>query len=48
MAAKVGGDYRPAFQSHRRVTQWYPLSPTIFNVVFDSIIQHWVTVVGVT
>ena len=35
------------FQSHRGVTQGYPLSPTIFNVVIDSVIQQWVTVVGV-
>ena len=47
IASKAGGYYGPAFQSHRRVTQGEPLSPTIFNVVVDSIIQKYVTVVGV-
>ena len=46
MAAKAGGHYGPVFQSHHRVTQEEPLSPTIFNVVVDAIIRHWVTVVG--
>ena len=46
MAAKAGGHYRPAFQSHRRVTQGDPLSPTNFNMVVDAVIYHWVTVVG--
>ena len=47
MAAKEGGHYRPVFQMHRGVTQGELISPTIFNVVVDTIIQHWVTVVGV-
>ena len=38
MAAKEGGRYRPLFQSHRGVTQCYPLSPKIFNVVVDNVI----------
>ena len=46
MAAKAGGHYRPVFHSHRGVTQGDPLSPTIFNVVVDAVIKHWVTVVG--
>ena len=28
------------------VTQGDPLSPTIFNVVVDAVIKHWVKVVG--
>ena len=46
MEAKAGGHYGPAFQSYRGVTQGDPLSPTIFNVVVDAVIRHWVTVVG--
>ena len=48
MAAKAGGHYRPNFQNHRGVTQGDPLLPTIFNVVIETVIQHWVTVVGVS
>ena len=44
--AKAGGNYGPSFQSHHEVTQGETLSPTIFNVVIDAVIQHWVKVVG--
>ena len=44
MAAKAWGHYGTAFQIHRRATQGHPLSPTIFNVVVDYVIRHWVTV----
>ena len=27
------------------MTQGYPLSPTIFNVVVDAMVRHWVAVV---
>ena len=47
MAAKAGGHYGPVFQSHHRVTQGGPLSPTIFKVVIDAVIQHRVKVVGI-
>ena len=47
MAANVGGHYGPAFQSQRGVTQGDLFSHTIFNVVVDAIIRHWLTVVGV-
>ena len=46
MAKKVGGHFGPVFQIHLGVTQVGPLSPTIFNVVVDTVIRHWVTVVG--
>ena len=26
------------------MTQGYPISPTIFNVVADAVVRHWVTV----
>ena len=48
MAEKAGGHYGPVLQSHFWVTQGDPLSPTIFNVVVDAVIRHWVKVVGVT
>ena len=46
MAAKSGGHYGTAFQIHHGVTQGNPLSPTIFNMVVDTVIRHWVAVVG--
>ena len=33
------------FKGYRIVTQLYPLPPTIFNLVMDAFIQHWVMVV---
>ena len=47
MTEKVRGNYGPVLQSHCRVTQGKPLSPTIFNMVVDTVIQQCVTVVGV-
>ena len=44
MVARAGGYYRTAFQGARGVTQGDPLSPTIFNVVVDTVARHWVTV----
>ena len=46
IATKSGVHYRSVFQIHCGVTQGYPLSPTIFNVVVEAFIRHWVTVVG--
>ena len=42
MVARVGGYYGTAFKGERRVTQGYPLYPTIFNVVVDVAVHHWV------
>ena len=38
MVAKAGCHYMPVLQIHGGVTQGCPLSPTIFNVVVESII----------
>ena len=45
MVARTGGYYGTAFQGFRGVTQGDPLSPTILNVVVDTVVQHWVAVV---
>ena len=42
--ASTGGYYGAEFKGDRGVTQVYPLSPTIFNVVVDLVMRHWVTV----
>ena len=43
MVARAGGYHGMAFQGERGVTQGDPLSPTIFNVVVDAVVRHWVT-----
>ena len=42
MAARTGGYYGKAFKGARGVTQGDPLSPTIFNVVADAVVRHWI------
>ena len=34
---------RVSASSNSGVTQGYPLSPTIFNVVVDAVVRHWFT-----
>ena len=41
MAARAGGYYGAAFKGARGVTQGNPLSPTLFNVVVDAVVWHW-------
>ena len=41
MAARAGGYYGTAFGGERGVTQGDPLSPTLFNVVVDAVVRHW-------
>ena len=43
MVARAGGYYGTGFKGERGVTQSDPLSPTIFNVVVDAVVRHWVT-----
>ena len=42
--ARVGGYCGAAFKGAQGVMQVYPLSPTIFNVVMDAVVRHWVAV----
>ena len=43
MVARAGGYYGESFKGARGVTQGDPLSPSIFNVVLDAVVRHWVT-----
>ena len=43
MVARAGGYYREGFKRFQGVTQGDPISPTIFNVVVDVVVRHWVT-----
>ena len=42
MVARAAGYYGTAFGGERGVTQGEPLYPTIFNVVGDVVVRHWV------
>ena len=42
MMARAGGYYGEAFKGARGVTQVNPLPPTIFNVVVDAVVWHWI------
>ena len=48
MVAKSGGYFGHPFKGYQGVTQGDPMYPTIFNVVVDAVICHWVTVVTPT
>ena len=41
MVARAGSYYGKGFKGERGVTQGDPLSPTIFNVVVDAVVRHW-------
>ena len=43
MVARAVGNYGTRLKGERGVTQGDPLSPTIFNVVVDTVVRHWVT-----
>ena len=43
MVTRAGGYYGEGFKGAQGVTQGDPLSPTIFNVVVDAVVRHWVT-----
>ena len=42
----MGRYYGTPFKDHRGVTQGGPISPTIFNMVADALIPHWVMMVA--
>ena len=42
--ARAGGYYGEAFKGAQGMTQGDPLSPTIFNVVVDAVLRHWVMI----
>ena len=44
MVARVGRYYGKGFMGGRGVTQGEPLSPTIFNVVVDAVVRHWLMI----
>ena len=48
MVARAGGYFGLPFKGYHGVTQGDPLSPTLFNVVVDTVIRHWLTVVAPT
>ena len=41
MVARAGSYYGTGFKGEWGVTQGDPLSPTIFNVVVDAVVRHW-------
>ena len=41
MVVRAGGYYGADFKGERGVTQGNLLSPTIFNVVVDTVVWHW-------
>ena len=41
MVARAGSYYGKGFKGEQGVTQGDPLSPTIFNVVVDAVVRHW-------
>ena len=44
MVTRAGSYYGKGFKGERGVTQGDPLSPTIFNVVVDTVVRHWLTI----
>ena len=44
MVARAGSYYGKGFKGGRGVTQGDPLSPTIFNVMVDAVVRHWLKI----
>ena len=45
MVTKAEGYFAPTFKGYHGVNQVDPLSPSVFNVVVNAVIWHWVMVV---
>ena len=45
MVDRVGGFHRADFQGFGGVTQVDPMSPTISNVLVDSVVRRWILLV---
>jgi hypothetical protein len=45
VVAKQGGHFGVAFLATRGFTQGDIVSPTIFNILVDSVIQHWLNLI---
>ena len=48
MVVESGGYHGPSFKGYCGETQGDPMPPTILNVVLDTVIIHWDTVVTTT
>ena len=46
MVVRAVGYYGEPFRRNRGVTKGYLLLPTIFNVVADTVVRHWESVVA--
>ena len=44
MLSRAGNYYIALFKGPRGFTKSKPMSPTIFNMVGDAVIRHWMTV----
>ena len=45
MMAQAGGYYSVPFKGYQVVTQVSPISPTLFNVMVDEVVQHGILIV---
>ena len=48
MVTSFSGYFGPPFKFQSGMTEGYPLSPNIFNVVVDTVLRRWVSVVKAT
>ena len=44
MVSNAGGYYGPPFKGYRGGTQGDHLLTTLFNIVVETVMRHWVTV----